>query len=282
MPKDPNIIRTYHDQRNPFAQIDRRILQNKDLSWEARGVLGYLLSKPGDWEIRFWDLVNQGPGKRDRMRRILTELQTAGHVTRQHYNDPVTGQWIWVTHIYENPADAERDPLQQASSPSPAFPSTAKPSTAKPSTANPSIYIQESHTNKENTNKENTPIPSRASARDGARTDSEFNAVWQTYPPRNGKRLEKQRAYAAWSRMSKDDRELLPAAIANYTASEQIPRDMFRFLARNYWREWLTPASNANKPRQPGAPATVSADKYLSPNGKYAHLFNTERQEQTA
>ena len=130
MARDNTIIRTYHDTNNPFAQISRAVLQNRDLSWEARGVLAYLLSKPADWEIHFWDLVNQGPGARDRMRRILTELQTAGHVTRQHYNDPVTGKWVWITHIYENPADVER--LQQASSPSTPFPATVKPATVKP------------------------------------------------------------------------------------------------------------------------------------------------------
>jgi hypothetical protein len=279
MAKDNTIIRTYHDTNNPFAQISRAALQNRDLSWEARGVLGYLLSKPVDWEIHFWDLVNQGPGARDRMRRILNELQTAGHVARQHYNDPVTGKWVWITHVYENPADVDR--LQQASSPSTPFPATVKPATVKPSTVNTSIYIEESNTNKEYTNKEQTHHPSRVSTRDGASADNaDFDQCWHAYPKRNGKRLEKQRALTAYNRMSQADRAALPAAITNYSASDQIPRDMFRFLARDYWREWLTPATPGTNGRGNTA-QPLDPDKYL--NGKWAHLFGrVPAEEETA
>jgi hypothetical protein len=127
------------------------------------------------------------------------------------------------------------------------------------------------YTDVKNTQLEEYDHPSGTNAPDGA---SEFETVWTSYPKRNGKRLEKQRAIAAYNRMSKSDRAALPAAIANYAASDQIPRDMFRFLARDYWREWLTPAS-APPARRPGAPAPLDPGKYQT--GKYAHLFNQEQ-----
>ena len=117
--------------------------------------------------------------------------------------------------------------------------------------------------------------PSSVSTLDGASADNAgFDQCWHAYPKRNGKRLEKQRALSAYNRLSQADRAALPAAIANYSASDQIPRDMFRFLARDYWREWLTPAS-APPARRAGAPVAVQPAKYLT--GKYAHLFNQEQ-----
>src|SRR3972149_3095975 len=50
---------------------------DKRLSWEARGVMGYLLSKPDDWTVRFNDLVGNGPAGQKKIRRILKELEKA-------------------------------------------------------------------------------------------------------------------------------------------------------------------------------------------------------------
>ena len=76
-PTEPEglIIRTAKDRHHPYVLISRDVFHDTRLSWEARGLLGYLLSKPDDWEIRFANLLHQGPGGRDRMRRILRELQ---------------------------------------------------------------------------------------------------------------------------------------------------------------------------------------------------------------
>jgi hypothetical protein len=240
MMPDHTIIRTYHDQSNPFAQISRRALQNKDLSWEARGVLSYLLSKPGDWETRFTDLVRQGPGQATRMRRILKELQTAGYVVRKRYHDKA-GHWQWETLVYENPEDAAS---ASADAPYAGLPHMVNPHVGEPHTVNLNIYKQENRTNKDLTNKEGTDHPSGTDAPDGV--GSAFEIIWNKYPRRNGKRLDKVKALAAYGRMSASDRAALPAAIEHYAASGQIPRDMCRFLRNDYWREWLTPATTGD------------------------------------
>jgi hypothetical protein len=110
------IIRTRKNRENPYTMIARGALNDAALSWEARGVLAYLLDKPDDWEVRFQDLVHKGPGAEDRMRRILHELTAAGYVRRARTNDP-RGRWRWETVVYETPALAAADAQAEAALP---------------------------------------------------------------------------------------------------------------------------------------------------------------------
>jgi hypothetical protein len=66
---------------NPYLMIDRETVQDERLSWEARGLLVYLLSLPADWDIRVRHLQKQGSAGRDALRKILRELQQFGYVS---------------------------------------------------------------------------------------------------------------------------------------------------------------------------------------------------------
>ncbi len=60
---------------------------NDSLSWEARGLLLYLGSKPEGWEVCITDLVNQTKeakkkSGRDSVRRIINELIDAGYMKK--------------------------------------------------------------------------------------------------------------------------------------------------------------------------------------------------------
>lgn len=98
------IIRTVKDRDHPYRTMNISVLQDNRLSLEARGLLGYLLSKPDDWEVRFTDLLtSSGPNcKADRLRRILKELETFGYIQRTRKNVAL-GQFVWVTTVFETP-----------------------------------------------------------------------------------------------------------------------------------------------------------------------------------
>lgn len=84
-----------------YVSIANAVLQDKNLSWEARGVMAYLLSKPDGWQCRNYDLMNQGPAGRHIIQRILKELQEAGYIHRYQKSN---GHKIeWITEIYETP-----------------------------------------------------------------------------------------------------------------------------------------------------------------------------------
>lgn len=94
-------------RENPFAQIDRRILDNPALSWKAKGLLSYLLSKPPEWVVRLEDLVNSATDGEDSVRTALRELKKAGHARLETVRSPTSGlvsgkRWV----IFEDPEDA--------------------------------------------------------------------------------------------------------------------------------------------------------------------------------
>lgn len=71
------------------------------LSWEARGMMGYLLSKPDDWELRLSDLINKGPAGAKKIRGILKELEEHGYLERYKFRGE-DGRFVWVSVVYEN------------------------------------------------------------------------------------------------------------------------------------------------------------------------------------
>src|SRR5437764_12876790 len=56
---------------HPFAQIDTRALNDGSISWKAKGLHAYLLSKPRIWQVRFSDLVNHATDRAYSVRSAL-------------------------------------------------------------------------------------------------------------------------------------------------------------------------------------------------------------------
>jgi len=95
-----SIIRV-EKNKNYFA-VSNVPFQDKNLSWEARGMMGYLLSKPDDWKIMFHDLVNQSDCGDYKVRRILKELEENKYLVRNRRKS-ADGKFFWESTIYENP-----------------------------------------------------------------------------------------------------------------------------------------------------------------------------------
>ena len=127
------IIRVSKDVSHPYARVDNSVFTTRNLSPEARWALGYLLSKPDNWELRMSDLQHQAGCGRDKARRLVRELEAAGHLVRcrTHRTD---GRWIWESVIYEVPPFPAMVPV--AATPTPA-PSPEKPSMVAPPAATP-------------------------------------------------------------------------------------------------------------------------------------------------
>lgn len=73
-----SIERTPKEKR--FSRIDRNVFEDPNLSFEAKGLLGYLLSQTDNWVlIRKKVIGDYGIGK-DRLGRIVKELQSTGYL----------------------------------------------------------------------------------------------------------------------------------------------------------------------------------------------------------
>ncbi len=64
---------------HPFAMIDSRALSDKRLSWKAKGIIAYLLSKPPDWHVVLADLVKHARDGEESVRTGLDELRNFGY-----------------------------------------------------------------------------------------------------------------------------------------------------------------------------------------------------------
>lgn len=82
---------------NPFVQIDKRPLEDQRISWRAKGIWAYLLSKPNDWQVRSEDILKHGSERRDAVRSAMAELKAFGYAKIEQTRNGK--QWI----VFEEP-----------------------------------------------------------------------------------------------------------------------------------------------------------------------------------
>jgi hypothetical protein len=82
-----------------WEAIPVELINDFRLEWDTRGIANWLIARPAGWEIRITALPNllknqsMGVG-RERLRRILRELENAGYLTRSRHR-LASGRWYW-------------------------------------------------------------------------------------------------------------------------------------------------------------------------------------------
>jgi len=100
-------------QRHPspiranFTILRNSTLEDTRLSWEARGMLAYLLSKPDNWVISTKHLITQSPkARKAAVLSILKELKDNGYLIEIQGRDAETGSFEQVNRIvFDTPND---------------------------------------------------------------------------------------------------------------------------------------------------------------------------------
>lgn len=145
---DSNTIIRTNKRENPYVMIDKYGLNDERLSWKAKGLLAYLLSKPDDWQVYERDLIKRSTDGRDAVRTALRELENNGYLSRRQIRGVNGGFGHMEYIVYERPI--EEKTAVDGKSVHGELPQTDFPSTENPQTENPI------HTNKELNNKELT------------------------------------------------------------------------------------------------------------------------------
>jgi hypothetical protein len=97
------IFRVAKTKENPYVMIDKRVIDNKELSFKAKGILTYLLSRPDGWEVNLVDLSNRGTDGVAAIKSGVKELKDAGYL-KHAGTRKASGQFdtvIW--EVYEAP-----------------------------------------------------------------------------------------------------------------------------------------------------------------------------------
>lgn len=162
--KSPTIRRAKHGKDNPYFLMLRETAQDRNLSYEARGMLAYILSRPDDWHVQVDDLIMKSTdGKvtkagKSKVYGILDELADARYIVKPKRFQDDKGKYIWTPYeVYERPypdlpymdspytdkpdilhsTDEQSRERESSSAPAPEVPEAPKPT---PAEADAAIY----------------------------------------------------------------------------------------------------------------------------------------------
>lgn len=90
-----------------YVQLDSRAVNDKTLSFRARGIHAWLLEKADGWTVNANGIALNGKEGRDAVRAALNELEAAGYLVRRKWRGD-DGQWHSESWVYEHPSVVDK------------------------------------------------------------------------------------------------------------------------------------------------------------------------------
>ena len=129
-----DLIRLTIKRNERYKTIYLEAIEDPRLSWRAKGLHTYLISRPPDWKIRYKDLEARATDGKTALASAIKELQDAGYLTIDRLQDEhgrfVGSKWIITESVTGLPINKQ---------PHPDFPDTGNPETGSPDTGNGGI-----------------------------------------------------------------------------------------------------------------------------------------------
>ena len=222
-------------RRKAFATLYREVAQDTRLSLESRGLLLLMASLPEDWSYSVAGLAKKAGCGKDKLRRILGELEDVGYLAREQCHD-AGGKFSGNMYVIQDDAP----------------PLSGKPDNGEtrqrffPSSGNPTEHNKESTVEE---NKEPPIVPHEGDELAGKKKRDPavpkyrpdlFERFWGKYPLREGRRSPRSKAVRAWDKL-KPDMELcfaMSAALDRQNWPESWRREDGRYIPLA--STWLT------------------------------------------
>ena len=228
-----------------FTVLDNQLLQNKELSWKARGILTYLLSLPEDWDVNTKELATHADDGITSLRNGLKELREAGYIIYKKYQDE-EGKFVHEYNVYEKPHTEKPD--------------MENPNVDYPDMENRDINkeLNEQRTKEQKTNIQNKPLDKSdtdsgkdkfaITKKENGRYDypDDYEEIYAAYPANRGTKKAGWRKWAARRRDGVPQEKLMKAA-KNYNKKieyEDTDKKYVKHISTFYgpddhWREFL-------------------------------------------
>ena len=175
------IVRTKREHN--YTIVSNKVYDKNQLSWQAMGLLGYLLTKPDNWQVVVSELVNatkntKKPTGREGVYNIINELKEKGFISVVKNSDGSTDYTVYDEPIqqlnHENPNQGKPNQAE----PNQGKPNQAEPNQGKPNQAEPTLINTDIQQVLNNTN---TPLPPKAeNGKDGLNADAFVSADAET------------------------------------------------------------------------------------------------------
>lgn len=207
-----SIIRAKRERN--YSVISNSVYEDKLLSFQAMGMLSYILSKPDNWSISPSQLekVTVGTAKktgRDGIYSILKELKSKGFISTRKNSDGTLDYTVFDNPITPKPDTYNTDKDE---------PNTANPDQANPDLAKPTLISTDNKqvlsSNKKNTQK-------------NCSLELCFDEFWKSYPTKANKQGALKSFKAAFKKQSLNESEFTNMLISD--VSERIARKQFGF-----------------------------------------------------
>lgn len=110
--KASSVKTIFREQRVPggFTVISKHFIEvDSSISFRAKGILTYILTKPDDWEVRLDDLVRHAREGKHAVSSALKELEKAGYIEHDVIRDGRGRIVRHVIRVYEVPRKARTE-----------------------------------------------------------------------------------------------------------------------------------------------------------------------------
>ena len=85
-----------------YTTISNGVFKNEGISLKAKGLMGYLLSLPSDWDLSINGIVSVSKEGRTAIRNVFTELINAGYIERKQIRNK--GKFVGYDYfVFEQP-----------------------------------------------------------------------------------------------------------------------------------------------------------------------------------
>ena len=141
-----SIIRTKREHN--YTVISNKVYEKNQLSWQAMGLLGYLLTKPDNWQVMVAELVNvtkdtKKPTGREGIYNIINELKEKGFISVRKNSDGSTDYTVY-DEPFQNPNQGKPNQAEpNQGKPNQGKPNQGKPNQGKPNQAEPTLVNTE-------------------------------------------------------------------------------------------------------------------------------------------
>jgi hypothetical protein len=98
------INRLQKNSQNPYTMVHNGIIRNPSLSWKAKGIMLYFLSRPDDWTFYEKEVVRNASDGVSAYRAGIKELEAHGYVKRTQVKDEQGKFSHMLYEVFEDPA----------------------------------------------------------------------------------------------------------------------------------------------------------------------------------
>lgn len=96
------IFKIHHTK--DYTIISNKILEDKNLTWKAKGLMAYLLSRPEDWRVFMKQLEGISKDGKHATRSALQELIDKGYIVKKVLRDKKGKFSAFLYEVYEEPS----------------------------------------------------------------------------------------------------------------------------------------------------------------------------------